>query len=269
MPTCSQAKIITNLESSDLNKRLFRLVGDEIAAAAAAEENGSEEATTTTTKIGESKSAQPKLAQQRRVAKKHDCVGRQRAVMMRMNQQQNQQQPQPQPRINRKISIDDLPSLTNNNNHREATNYQLLRLHKVPIVFGEVATSSNRRLAFNLLNSNGAMQRSSYNNRSSFMNNQMRINTLRSELNLNLQNKQQQQHWWQQTWTDGEDAENEQSASTPTTVSTSSGSSSSCSETHDNQNNNTADSNNQRFGSLLTRKNSDYAQLLPIRFILT
>ena len=96
MPTCSQAKIITNLESSDLNKRLFRLVGDEIAAAAAAEENGSEEATTTTTttttKIGESKSAQPKLAQQRRVAKKHDCVGRQRAVMMRMNQKQNQQQ---------------------------------------------------------------------------------------------------------------------------------------------------------------------------------
>lgn len=146
MPTCSQAKIITNLESSDLNRGLFRLVGEDAAVAATTlsrgllaanvDDESSQSSSQSSQQAQQQKKTQIKSQPfQKRVTKKHDCVGRNRAT----DQQQSDQSNTHVVRFattNRRISIDDLPQQTQQN--PRVANFQLLRLHKVPIVFGEV-----------------------------------------------------------------------------------------------------------------------------------
>ena len=168
MPTCSQAKIITNLEGSDLNRGFFRLVGEDVTTTAAVASrgtlasNGDDE-----TSQSSHSSQQPQQLQQRkqqpqiklqpfqkRVTKKHDCVGRNRVAGQQPQQPPQQPLTQSQTHVvrfatsNRRLSIDDLPQQSQPN-PRE-TNFQLLRLHKVPIVFGEVIMIISR-LAKNTL----------------------------------------------------------------------------------------------------------------------
>lgn len=302
MPTCSQAKIITNLESSELNRRLFRLVGEELnvvsssavrrreeeaAAAAAYEEDQARAVSQKSEERVEIKPSQARVhvdssaaaaaaAAQRRTTKKHDCVGRQRG---RAEQQVPATTAVPAARTSRRISIDDMQQQTSRGDNG---NFQVLRLHKVPIVFGEV-TMPSRRLAFNLLNSSPYSSQYRKVGGSSFMNNQMRINMLRSELNLNLMQQQRQLfggggglgvgggagggHVMVMA-SDGD--EDDESASTPTTTSTTT-SRASCSDKSSlssdvNNQASAGPSNIQPRGSLLARKSFDYSQCLPIRY---
>ena len=196
------------------------------------------------------------------MAKKHDCVNKNRSSLLnRAIEISSLQHPQQQPqshqsstiRLQKKITIDELPQHHSSNQRdpqlamsTRESNFQLLRLHKVPIVFGEVVqpmrrnpfgantnTSSNGGSKYNGIRT---QQLSSY-----MMNNQMRVgNMLRSELNLNLMSQRQQcllfglapngRHPAHAGWCGsddgaGEDYENEmdgqQSAGTPTTSSSS------------------------------------------------
>lgn len=346
MPTCSQAKIITNLESSDLNRRLFSLVIDEdsnttksrstatVGSVGVGVVGGAE----TTTGVHVESSAfeldlkpshqqpvpkQPRIshhsnqASLRRMSKKHDCVNKNRSSLLNraieisslQHPQQSQSHQSSTIRLQRKITIDELPQHHANNQRdpqlamsTRESNFQLLRLHKVPIVFGEVVQPMRRNPYTNTSSNGGGskyngirtQQLSSY-----MMNNQMRVgNMLRSELNLNLISQRQQcllfglapngRHPAHAGWCGsddgggGEEYDNEmdgqQSAGTPTTSSssttTSTASRASCSDdgavgggvvSPTNQNHNSTRTGLPN-ASLSNRKKSfDYWQCLPIR----
>lgn len=280
MPTCSQAKIITNLESSDLNRRLFSLVIDEDSTttnsngnnnvannnkktqlrqpqqnqqlitksesnhdiAATAHRHQPESTLSAFDLVGvvDDTSSKPLKSQLKKLnqnvvfAKRNDYVGhKNRLAVVRTAVEggggSQQQQVAVAPRMQRRITINELP---HNSHHVQLatstreSNFQLLRLHKVPIVFGEVAQPIRTSMI-----STSSKYATRQQQQQSFLNNQMRINMLRSELNMNLSQQQRlaclfgtkQQLWCTNTANCG-DEEYENELQTPISSSSSSSS---------------------------------------------
>lgn len=265
MPTCSQAKIITNLES-DINKRFFRLVselpGGNIVDISPTSESNQQQQPRASYDTNVETIELTKIDLNRRRISKHDCIGNKPPQPTIIAAKQQQQQPivvytSSSTKASRRISIDEIippAQLQQSSNHRGsdvvANNFQLLRLHKVPIVFGDFNYAQRKdSVPLNFLYNSTARAT----NRNSLTNNQLKIGTLRSELNLSVARNPMMMMWG----SDGEECEVESSSRASTD-----GDKSSIS-LPDNQQN--SGSNNVRRGSLVTRKSFDYCNCLPIR----